>query len=171
MPREARLFTSSAGSVVRGYPEIPCEYSATLDKKCAGFAQADRAGDCRKFSFSQTSADRETKGKSRDSERAAGIALGLGSLGDSLSQRELLSGDTNSLGVAARRLLHFVTPIPCLLAVLVYSFAHARHGVWQMGITGGANAMNTTEIRDQVCRRHGQSPEVLSRCRRSNVEV
>ena len=109
-------------------PEIPGEYSATLDKKCAGFAQADRAGDCRKFPFSQTSADQETKGKSRDSERAAGIALGLGSLGDSLPQRELLSGDTNSLGVAARRLLHFVNPIPCLLAVLVYPVAHVRHG-------------------------------------------
>jgi hypothetical protein len=52
--------------------------------------------------FSQTSADQETKGKSRDSERAAGIALGLGSLADSLPQRELLSGDTNSLGVAGR---------------------------------------------------------------------
>ena len=86
--------------------EVPGEYSATLDKKCAGFAQADRAGDCRKFPFSQTSADQETKGESRDSERAAGIALDLGSLGDSLPQGELLSGDTNPLGVAARWFLH-----------------------------------------------------------------
>jgi hypothetical protein len=56
-------------------PEIPGEYSATLDKKCAGFAPADRTGDCREFPFSQTSANQETKGKSRDSERAAGFAI------------------------------------------------------------------------------------------------
>ena len=46
--------------------------------------------------------------KGRHSERAAGFALGLGSLGDSLPQGEFLSRDTNPLGVAAGRLLHFV---------------------------------------------------------------
>src|ERR1700757_93360 len=36
---------------------------------------------------------------------------------------------------------------------------------------GEANARNTTAIRYQVCRRRGQSREVLSRCARSHREV
>jgi putative SOS response-associated peptidase YedK len=56
------------------------------DRQLFAFAGLwDRAGDCRRFPFSQTSADQETKGKSRHSERAAGFALGIESLGDSLS--------------------------------------------------------------------------------------
>src|SRR5713226_1340828 len=73
--------------------KIPSEYSTALDKKCAGFAQAYRAGDCRGFPLSQTPADQETKGKSRDSERAEGVTRGLGSLGNSLPQGEFLSWD------------------------------------------------------------------------------
>jgi len=91
-------------------PEVPGEYPASLDKKCAGFKEADRAGDRRRFPFAQKSADQETKSKSRYSERPAGIALDLGSLGNSLPQRKLLPGDTNPLGVAAGRLLKSVDP-------------------------------------------------------------
>ena len=97
---------SKAVYVQRGFrgsrlPKVPGEYSTALDKKCARFAQTDRAGDFREFPFSQTSADQQTKGKGRHSERPAGIALGIGSLGDSLPEGELLSRDTNPLGVAA----------------------------------------------------------------------
>src|SRR5438309_11888415 len=125
MPREARLFTSSAGSVVRGYLKFRANIPPRWIKNARGSRKRIEPEIAESFR-SQTSADQETKGESRDSERAAGIALGLGSLGDSLPQRELLSGDTNSLGVAARRLLYFVNPIPCLLAVLVYPVAHVR---------------------------------------------
>jgi hypothetical protein len=92
-------------------PEVSGEHPASLDKKCAGFAQAYRAGNCRKFPFSQAPADQETKGESRDSGCAAGIALGVGSLGDGLSERKLLSGHTNPVGVAAGGLFQFVNRI------------------------------------------------------------
>jgi lactoylglutathione lyase len=89
-------------------PEVPGKYPASLDKKCAAFAQAYGARNCRGLPFTQTFADWQTKGASCNSERAERLALGLGSLGDSLPQGELLSWHTNPLRVAARWLLHFV---------------------------------------------------------------
>jgi hypothetical protein len=45
--------------------KIPSEYSTALDKKRAGFAQTDRARDCREFPFAQTFASSQTKGTGR----------------------------------------------------------------------------------------------------------
>src|SRR5262249_19729195 len=105
MPREARLFSSSAGSAVRGY----LKYRANIPPRWIKNARGSRK-DRRRFPFAQKSADQETKSKSRYSERAARIALGIASLGNSLSQGEFLSRYTNPLGIAAGRLLKSVDP-------------------------------------------------------------
>ena len=53
MPREAAIIYVKRGFRGSRLPELlRGEYSAALDKQCAGFSQADRAGDCREFSFS-----------------------------------------------------------------------------------------------------------------------
>ena len=59
--------------------------------------------------------DQETESKSRDSERAAGFALGIASLGGRLPQGEFLSWDTNPVGIAARWFLHSVGSVTCPL--------------------------------------------------------
>jgi hypothetical protein len=40
MPREAKLYASSSGSVVRGFLEVPGEHPAPLDSKRENLAQA-----------------------------------------------------------------------------------------------------------------------------------
>lgn len=116
MAREARLFTSSAGSAVRGYLKFRANIPPRWIKNARGSRKRIEPEIAESFRSLKRPADQETKSKSRDSELAAGTALGLGSLGDSLPQGELLSRDTNPLGVAAGRLLHFVIPVWCPLA-------------------------------------------------------
>jgi len=86
----------------------------------------------------------ETKGKSRHSERAAGFALGLGSLGNRISQGELLSGDTNPLGIAAGRLLHFVTGMAKVLRHFGLLSQTARWDNWHSWYCGGFESQHTS---------------------------
>ena len=108
MPREAKLFTSSAGSVVRGYLKFRANISPRWIKNARGSRKRIEPEIAEGFRSLKHLRIRRPIGESRNSERAAGIALGLGSLGDSLPQGELLSGDTNPLGVAAGWLKWFV---------------------------------------------------------------
>jgi|SRR5215475_5793152 len=62
MPREARLFISSAASAVRGYLKLRANIPSRWMKKCTGIAQAYLAGNCRGLPFSEISANHETTG-------------------------------------------------------------------------------------------------------------
>jgi hypothetical protein len=68
MPREARLFTSSAGSVVRGYLKFRANIPPRWIENARGSRKPIEPEIAEAFTLSQTSADQETKGKRRNSE-------------------------------------------------------------------------------------------------------
>jgi hypothetical protein len=82
MAREARLFTSSAGSVVRGYlkfqANIPPRWIKKHGVRASGLSR--RSPSASVLSNVYGSGDHEQESPFGNSERAAGIAVGLGSL-------------------------------------------------------------------------------------------
>ena len=70
MPREAKLFTSSAGSAVRGYLKFRANIPPRWIENARGTRKRMRARDCRGLPFAQAFAGSQTTGTSRDSERA-----------------------------------------------------------------------------------------------------
>jgi hypothetical protein len=92
MPREARLFTSSAGSVVRGY----LKFRANIPPRWIRNARVSRKSIEPEISqgFRSVKRLRTRRRRARrcTSECAEGIALGLGSLGASLPQGEFYRG-------------------------------------------------------------------------------
>jgi hypothetical protein len=61
MPREAKLFLSSSGSVARGVLAVPGEHSAPMDKKCSEDTQADRAGSSPRLALSLGTTERSLR--------------------------------------------------------------------------------------------------------------
>jgi hypothetical protein len=55
MPRKARLFVASSGSVVRGFLKFSANIPTPLDSKRQGFAQTARTGDRASIWRSETS--------------------------------------------------------------------------------------------------------------------
>ncbi len=108
MPREARLFTSSAGSAVRGYLKFRANIPPRWIKNARGSRkriEPEIAEGFRSLKHLRISRPR-ARVAIRNAQKE--FALDLGSLGDSLPQRELLSRDTNPLGVTEGWLQHSV---------------------------------------------------------------
>ena len=70
MPREARLFTSSTGSVVRGYLKYRANIPPRWIKNAWGSRKRIEPEIAEGFRFAQAVADQQTEGASHNSERA-----------------------------------------------------------------------------------------------------
>src|SRR5215469_8109594 len=110
MAREARLFTSSAGSVVRGYLKFRANIPPRWIKNARGSRKRIEPEIAESFRSLKRLRIRRPRARIAIRNAQPRFAVGIGSLGDSLSQREFLSGDTNPLRVATRRLLQSVDP-------------------------------------------------------------
>ena len=107
MPREARLFTSSAGSAVRGYLKFRANIPPRWIKNARGSRKRIEPEIAESFRSLKRLRIRRPRAKValRSAQRELRAVLDRW---ESLPQREFLSGNTNSLGVAARRLKHVV---------------------------------------------------------------
>ena len=123
MPREARLFTSSAGSAVRGYLKYRANIPPRWIKNARGSRKRIEPEIAEGFRSLKRLRIRRPRAKVAIRNAQQELRSCLGSQGNSLPQRELLSGHTNPVGIAAGRLKHVVK------------------------MDGGANARDTTEVR------------------------
>jgi len=105
MPREAKLFASSAGSAVRGF----LKYRANIPPRWIRNARTSRKRIepeiAEAFRSFKRLAEKSAKGTGCHPECAEGIAGGLESLGNYLQQGEFLSRHTHPFGAPAERLI------------------------------------------------------------------
>ena len=92
MAREARLFSSSAGSAVKGYLKFRANIPPRWIKNARGSRKRIEPEIAEGFRSLKRLRIRRPRARVADTQRPARFALGIRSLGDGLSQRELYRG-------------------------------------------------------------------------------
>ena len=106
MPREASLFTSSAGSVVRGYLKFRANIPSRWIKNAGGSRKRVEPEIAESFRSLTRLRLRRPRARVAIQNGQQELRSVLGSLGNSLPQRQLSSGNTNPL--AGERLFHVI---------------------------------------------------------------